>query len=142
MQTEIPLPFADGEYLFRLPIKRIVEIEEKAGPIDAVRHRLMNGGFSIQDVVETIRQGLIGGGKGEVNGAPVEVTTLRANSLIENYVDNGKLAEHRITARAIIVALFVGYEPAQDDKKKVDQAGESLSASTGVSSSTTAEPSG
>lgn len=142
MQTEIALPFADGEYLFRLPIKRIVEIEAKAGPIDLVKHRLMNGGWSIHDVVETIRQGLIGAGKGEVNGATIEVTALRANSLIENYVDGHAIAEHHLTARAIIAALYVGYTPAQEDKKKDPVRRKSPKRSTGASSSTTAEPSG
>lgn len=140
MQTEITLPFADGEYAFRLPIKRIVEIEAKSGPIDLVKHRLMNGGWSIHDVVETIRQGLIGGGKGEVNGAPVEVTSLRANSLIENYLDGRPLAEHHLTARAIIAALYVGYAPAQEAKKKA-QVKPRQKRSTGASSSTTSEPS-
>ncbi|WP_066770104.1 gene transfer agent family protein [Sphingobium sp. CCH11-B1] len=141
MQTEITLPFADGEYLFRLPIKRIVEIEAKTGPIDLVKHRLMQGGWSIHDVVETIRQGLIGGARGEVNGVSVEVTALRANSLIENYVDNHALAEHHITAKAIIAALYVGYAPAQEAKKKAPVKPRSRKASTGASSSTTSEPS-
>ncbi|WP_375194645.1 gene transfer agent family protein [Sphingobium sp.] len=141
MQTEIDLAFADGRYLFRLPIKRIVEIEAKAGPIDLVKHRLLHGGFSIHDVVETIRQGLIGGGKGEVNGAPVEVTALRANSLIENYVDGHALADHHITAQAIITALYVGYTPAQQAKKKAPVKLKNQNGSTGASSSTTSEPS-
>lgn len=138
MQTEIALPFADGKYLFRLPIKRICEIEEKAGPIDLVKHRLVHGGWGIHDVVETIRQGLIGGGKGEVNGAPVEVGALRADSLIENYVDGHALAEHHITAKAIIAALFIGYAPAQEAKKKAPVK-RSRKKSTGASSSTTSE---
>lgn len=141
MQTEIDLPFADGIYLFRLPIKRIVEIEAKAGPIDLVKHRLMQGGWSIHDVVETIRQGLIGGAKGEVNGVAVEVTALRANSLIENYVDGHALAEHHITAKAIIAALYVGYAPAQEAKKKAPVKPRNRKSSTGASSSTTSEPS-
>ena len=141
MQTEITLPFADGEYAFRLPIRRIVEIEEKAGPIDLVKHRLLHGGWGIHDVVETIRQGLIGGGKGEVDGRPVEVTALRANSLIENYVDGHALAEHHITAKAIIAALYVGYAPAQEAKKKAPVNPRNRKRSTGVSSSTTSEPS-
>lgn len=141
MQTEIDLPFADGRYLFKLPIRRIVEIEEKAGPIDLVKHRLLHGGWSIHDVVETIRQGLIGGGKGEVDGTTIEVTALRANSLIENYVDGHALADHHITAQAIVTALYVGYTPAKPDKKKDREAPESLSESTGASSSTTSEPS-
>lgn len=140
MQTEIDLAFADGRYSFKLPIRRIVEIEEKAGPIDLVKHRLMHGGWGIHDVVETIRQGLIGGGKGEVNGQPIEVTALRANSLIENYVDGHAIAEHHITAKAIIAALYVGYTPAQEAKKKA-QVKSSRKRSTGASSSTTSEPS-
>lgn len=138
MQTEISLPFADGEYLFRLSIKRICEIEEKAGPIDLVKHRLIHGGWGIHDVVETIRQGLIGGGKGEVDGRAVEVGALRANSLIENYIDGHALAEHHITAKAIIAALFVGYTPAQD-KKKAPVKRARPKKSTGASSSTTSE---
>jgi hypothetical protein len=140
MQTEIDLAFADGRYLFKLPIRRIVEIEEKAGPIDLVKHRLLHGGFSIYDVVETIRQGLIGGGRGEVNGVPVEVTALRANSLIENYVDGKALADHHITAQAIVTALYVGYAPAQEAKKKAPVKPRQRK-STGASSSTTSEQS-
>lgn len=140
MQTEIALPFADGEYLFKLPIKRICEIQAKAGPIDLVKHRLMVGGWSIEDVVETIRQGLIGGGKGEVNGAPVEVTALRANSLIDNYVDGHAIAEHHLTAKAIIAALYVGYNPPSV-KKKAPVKRPSRKRSTSASSSTTASPS-
>ena len=140
MQTEIDLAFADGRYLFKLPIRRIVEIEEKAGPIDLVKHRLLHGGFSIHDVVETIRQGLIGGGKGEVNGQPIEVTALRANSLIENYIDGHAIAEHHLTAKAIIAALYVGYAPAQEAKKKAPVK-QSRKRSTGASPSTTSEPS-
>ena len=142
MQTEIALPFADGEYLFRLPIKRIVEIEAKAGPIDLVKHRLMHGGWGIHDVVEAIRQGLIGGGQGEVNGVKVEVSALRANSLIENYVDGHALAEHHLTAKAIIAALYVGYAPAQKAKKKAPVKPRRPKKSTGASSSTTSEPLG
>lgn len=141
MQTEIALPFADGEYLFRLPIKRIIEIEAKSGPIDLVKHRLMAGGWSIHDVVETIRQALIGGGKGQVNGAPVEVTSLRANSLIDNYIDGHAIAEHHLTAKAIIAALYIGYTPPGAAKKKAPVTRASRKPSTGASSSTIAEPS-
>lgn len=138
MQTSITLAFADGEYLFRLPIKRIVEIEAKAGYIDGVKHRLMHGGFGVQDVVETIRQGLIGGGKGFVSGVEVTVGDLKANSLIDNYVDDKPLAENHITARAIIAALYVGYSPAVDTQKKSHPTKRRPRKSTGASSSTTA----
>lgn len=132
VKTEITLPFADGEYLFRLPVKRICEIEEKAGPIDGVRHRLTYGGFSINDVVETIRQALIGGG----------TSPLRANDLIDRYVDGMPVAPSHMIARTIISALYVGYEPESGQKKSEAEDPESPDESTGDSSSTTAEPSG
>lgn len=141
MQTSITLAFADGDYLFRLPIKRIVEIEAKAGPIDAVRYRLNAGGFGIHDVVETIRQGLIGGGQGMVNGIEIKVGDLKANSLIENYVEDRPLAESYVVARAVISALYVGYEPEEGQKKSPPVKRKSRARSTGASSSTTASPS-
>jgi len=140
MQTEITLAFADGEYICRLPIKRIVEIEAKAGYIDGVRHRLLSGGFGIQDVVEVIRQALIGGGKGFVSGIEIPVSDLKANSLIDNYVDGRPLGETSIIARAIIIALYVGYAPATDEAQKKSPAVKPRRPrkSTGASSSTTA----
>jgi len=98
----------------------------------------MAGGWSIHDVVETIRQALIGGGKGKVNGAHVEVTALRANSLIDNYIDGQAIAEHHLTAKAIIAALYVGYTPSSV-KKKAPVKRPSRKRSTSASSSTTAE---
>lgn len=138
MQTSIILPFGDGEYRFCLPIKHIVEIEAKAGLIDAVKHRLIYGGFGINDVVEVIRHGLIAGGEGMVNGATVAVSDMRANMLVEAHVDGKPLGISAEVAKQIIAALYVGYD-AGDDKKK--ESSESLSGSTGGSSSTTAEPS-
>src|SRR3546814_19190453 len=112
MQTEISLAFADGEYLFRLPIKRIVALEAKTGPIDGVRHRLLNGGFGIQGVSETIREALIGGGKGMVSGVDVPVSPLKAAALINAYVDGRPIAEVGITSRALHMTPSVGSEPA------------------------------
>lgn len=140
MQTSITLPFADGEYLFRLPIRQIIEIEGKAGFIDAVKNRLIHGGFGIQDVVEVIRHGLIGGGKGLVNDVTAPVDELRANSLVETYVGNKPLAISAQIAKQIVAALYVGYEPEGENPPKKDETQESRESSTGVSSSTTAEP--
>lgn len=140
MQTSIPLAFGDGEYNFALPIKQIVALEAKAGPIDGVRHRLLNGGFSIQDVSETIRHSLIGGGKGLVSGTEVQVGELKANLLVDTYIDGKPLGEIAQIARAVVAALYVGYEPAVQ-KKRVTKP-KSRSRSTGASSSTTASPSG
>lgn len=141
MQTSIALAFGDGEYVFRLPIKQIVALESKAGPIDAVKDRVVNGGFGILDIVETIRHGLIGGGKGMVNGVETDVGDLRANLLVDTYIDGKPLGEIAITARAIIAALYVGYAPSGAQKKSPKKP-VSPKRSTGASSSTTASPSG
>jgi hypothetical protein len=62
-QAEVTIDFADGAYLFRLSVKQIIELEEKCGAPFAVIHaRLWGGAYSANDVVETIRLGLIGGG--------------------------------------------------------------------------------
>lgn len=137
MQTSIPLAFGDGEYVFALPIKQIVALEAKAGPIDAVKQRLLFGGFGILDVVETIRHALIGGGKGMVNDTEVKVSELKANSLVATYVDGKPLAEIDIIAKAVITALYVGYAPEAEAQKK-SRPRKSQSRSTGASSSTTA----
>ena len=117
MEISIPLPFGDGEYIFALPIKQIVALEAKAGPIDAVKHRLIEGGWSVLDITETLRHGLIGGGRGMVNKVDVPVTDLGANLLIDTYVDGKALARHAITAKAVLMALYVGYEPVDGQKK-------------------------
>lgn len=141
MQTSIPLAFGDGEYVFALPIKQIVALESKAGPIDLIRHRLLDGGFGILDITETIRHGLIGGGKGSVNGIESKVSELKANALIEAYIDGKPLADVVMTAKAIIMALYLGYE-APGAQKKSPKRRQTRSRSTGDSSSTTASPSG
>ena len=142
MQTSISLPFADGEYIFRLPVKQIIEIEGKAGLIDAVKHRLIHGGFGIRDVTEVIRHGLIGGKEGLVNGASVAVSELRANMLVEAYVEDKPLAHSAQIARQIIAALYIGYDPATEDaQKKTEQEEAPANLSTGGSSSVTAETS-
>lgn len=138
MKTSMPLAFGDGEYIVALPIKQIVALEAKAGPIDGVRHRLIGGGWSINDITETIRHGLIGGGKGMVNGVEVSVSELKANHLIETYVEGCPLADVMIKAQAIIMTLYVGYAPAADEaQKKSPKERASRKQSTGEHSSTT-----
>ncbi|AYJ87671.1 gene transfer agent family protein [Sphingomonas paeninsulae] len=83
MQTHIDLLFGDGEYTFKLGLRQILAIEEKCGPIGEVFARLLKGryvgnvdgsgiglasegAFRVDDIMETIRQGLIGGGAGSL----------------------------------------------------------------------------
>lgn len=131
-QEAIELAFADGNYRFKLKLTGINEIQNKCGVgIGAVWSRLASSRlnpmgvdagvpdeakFTIADIVEPIRQGLIGGGEGEVDGEPVKVTGLVANRLIENYVFDRPLQESWSLAYAIVGALVEGFDPP---KKKV-----------------------
>lgn len=131
--TSIDLPFADGSYRFRLGLAQIAELQAKCGVgIGGLYARLLRGRyvidtvslgltteaeFHLADVIEPIRQGLIGGRRGEVDGTAVEVTSIVAARLVENYLC-GKdgtlqvpLREAWNLAVAIIAALIEGYTP-------------------------------
>ena len=127
MQCQIDLEFADGEYTFALPLPQIDELQTKCGiGIGGLFARVYKGyhrvgdeivqvpdhaEFYASDIVETIRQGLIGGGKGIVDGAEVKVTPAIANRLVANYVLVKPLSKGWSTAASILAACIVGYEP-------------------------------
>lgn len=158
MQTHIDLFFGDGEYTFALKLPQIIAIEDKCGPIGEVYSRLLKGryigvasvgdasqaAFKHADLVEVVRQGLIGGGKGMVDGQPVEVTSLKANRLIESYVLGRPLREAWDIAATALLALIEGYEPVDDVQKKSMPTSDAplkarRSRSTGASSSPTVQ---
>lgn len=138
MQTGIELEFGDGRYFFFLGLAQIIAIQDRCGGgIGAVYRRLakgrymMAGGanvglpeeadFAIHDIIEPIRQGLIGGGRGEVDGLPVDVGPVIANKLIETYVTGAgrqPLKEAWTVAFAVMAANMHGYEAAADAAKK------------------------
>ena len=102
--ASITLTWADGEYQFRLPIGQLRELQDKcnAGPL-VVYHRLQSGEWRVDDIRETLRLGLIGGGM-----RPVE-----ALILVKRYVDDRPLAENVLPATAVILAAVMG---VPDDK--------------------------
>ena len=132
-QTSIDLPFADGLYTFKLGLAQIAELQAKCGVgIGGLYARLLRGRyiidtvslgltteaeFHLADVIEPIRQGLIGGRRGEVDGAAIEVTSIVASRLVENYLccKDGSLhvplREAWNLAVAIMAALVEGYTP-------------------------------
>lgn len=133
MQTHIDLPFADGEYRFALGLAQLHELQTKCKTgIGALYARVLQGrvpdspdighplygAYQIDDLYETVRQGLIGGGEGRVDGAPVVVTPMRANELVERYLHALPLAEAWKLAAAILFAKIEGYAPAIDEAKK------------------------
>lgn len=133
MQTHIDLPFADGEYRFALGLAQLHELQAKCKVgIGQLYARVLQGRvpdqpdighplyatYHVDDLYETIRQGLIGGGEGRVDGQPVTVTTMRANELVERYVHPAPLAEAWKVAAAILFAKIEGFSPAVDEAKK------------------------
>ncbi len=143
METSITLEFADGEYLFALGLRQINEIQNVCdigiGALFArvargIFHRKTEDGeilfgdpaqseYRMEDLTAVIRQGLIGGGCGTVDGEPVTVDATRANQLIDAYVlgDRQPLDKSWKLAYAILSARVVGFDPpggADFDKKK------------------------
>lgn len=151
MKTHVDLKFADGEYRFALGLAQIHELQTKCSagigaiyarvlqgrvPAEDIGHPLY-GAYHVGDLVETIRQGLIGGGEGQVDGQVVQVTATRANELVERYgpgADGVPLAEMWKLAAAILFAKIEGYEPAvaeAEDKKKEQPAAENETTTVG-----------
>lgn len=141
MQTEVELPFADGAYRFRLGMAQILELERKCDiGIGGLHARILRGRFGttkqsfgvpdqadyrISDLVETVRQGLIGGGGGTVDEVDIKMSPTLATKLIEAYVigpDRQPLEKIWDLAVAITGALVHGYEPDAGSKKKPDEA--------------------
>jgi hypothetical protein len=132
MQTSLDLEFADGEYLFDLKLPQMDELQEKRGcGIFKLYGRVLKGrylyeGLAVasaydgeayaEDLFETIRLGLIGGGRGMVNGVEVRVSALTAKALVERYCVAAPLKESWALAAAILAARIEGYE----GKKKAD----------------------
>lgn len=124
--TALTLAFADGEYLFDLRLPQLAELQEKCGPVFKVYSRVLRGryvvdgevfGLAIEgeafadDLFETIRLGLIGGGEGIVNGAAVKVSALTAKALVERYCHAAPLRDSWAVAAAILAARIEGYSP-------------------------------
>lgn len=131
--THIDLAFADGTYRFALGLEQINELQTKCkigiGGLYArvVQGRVSDditvghpayGAYHNEDLVEAVRQGLIGGGQGLVDGVEVKVGPLRANELVERYLLPMPIARQWDLAAAILFAKIEGYEPPEPDKKK------------------------
>jgi hypothetical protein len=140
-QTHIDLAFADGEYRFALGLEQIHELQTKSGVgIGALYARVLQGrvqddiavghsqyaAYHHVDLTETVRQGLIGGGVGLVDGAEVKVGAMRANQLVERYLHPLPLVDQWKLAAAILYAKVDGYNPPEAsglDKKKATVTG-------------------
>ncbi|WP_439538680.1 gene transfer agent family protein [Sphingomonas sp.] len=118
----ITLDFADGSYEFRLTWAGCAEVERKCGDgphnsIMAIYERVANGHARTVEIVEILRQGLIGGSGGVVDGQPVECTPAVINGLLARYVTGNDavmpITEAWQVAQAVLMGALVGYPPAQ-----------------------------
>lgn len=91
--------WGDGEHKFRLRIGELRELEAKreAGAFE-IYSRLANGTWRIDDIVEVLRLGLIGGGT-----APVLALGLTAK-----YVTPGSFLDNVVTARLVLMHGLFG----------------------------------
>ena len=95
----IPLDWADGTYAFRLGWGELAELQEKcdAGPY-VILDRLQTRQWRIEDISNTIRLGLIGGG----------VEPVKALKLVRKYVEARPPVENLIYAVGILSAGLMG----------------------------------
>jgi hypothetical protein len=105
----VTLSWGDGDYVFRLGIRELHELQDKcnAGP-NAIVTRIVRGDWRVEDLVETIRLGLIGGGLAPV--AALKLTRL--------YAEDRPLMESILPAQAILMAALAG---AEDDAPDIPQ---------------------
>ncbi len=95
----VTLTWADGAHRFRLPIAQLRELQEKADAGPAfILSRLQSGQWLVDDIRETLRLGLVGGG----------MTPVDALKLVQRYVDERPLLESRQPAMAVLLAALVG----------------------------------
>lgn len=101
----VDLVWADGAHTFRLAIGQLRELQDKTGcgPMELFK-RLGAGTWRVDDVYETIRIGLIGGGK-----KPPE-----ALALGQRYVLERPLVESVQVAQAVLMVTLYGN--MEDDK--------------------------
>lgn len=97
--AEISLAFGGEERIFRLPLGRLRALQEKTdcGPMELLR-RFVAGEWRVDDLRETILQGLIGGGLDQP----------AATKLLLGHFDDLPLQPFIIIAQAIVMAAVVG----------------------------------
>jgi len=128
----IELDFADGRHTFCVAkFAQIFELQDKcadkdgpSGPLKILK-RLVEGSWTVQDVRETIRLGLIGAGM----SAP------DALKLTRQYVDERPWAESVPVARSILLAAAVGVPDDPVGKLMAEEA------ETGQATASSAPPS-
>ena len=109
--STITLPWADGDYTFRLAWGQLIELQEKtnAGP-GFLLDQMWQNTWKVQHISEIIRLGLIGGG----------LTPTEALKMTRNYVESRPPLENLSLAQAILALSLQGApEEATGEAKAV-----------------------
>lgn len=106
----VAFEWADGHYSFRLGLGDIRELQEKcdAGPA-FIMGRLIDGSWRVDDIYQTIRLGLIGGG----------LTPVKALAVCQKYVAGRPLLENILAAQLILQSALAGVEDEPLGKTQV-----------------------
>lgn len=123
----ITLPYGDGMHVFRLRIGELRELEEKRndGPYN-IYQRLAVFGFRVDDIRETLRLGLIGGG----------MSPHLALGMVSKYTVPPHLMRDNLIARAVLQRALIGDESDPVGKELAD----ALAAMARPTASSTSEP--
>lgn len=115
--------FGDGEKTFAFPTRELIEeLQRKTGqPIGALFRRFRTSDYSLSDVFEVLRLGLIGGG----------TTPAEADQLVKVYAIGRPLAEVFAVADGVIAALWFGNEEG-DPQDETGQAAASSDVSAAI----------
>ena len=108
------LTWEGGEHTFLLSIKELRALQDKcdAGPA-FILFRLQNGQWRVDDIIETIRLGLIGGGEDPA----------KARKLVTDFVEDRPLSISIPIAQVILMSAILGPEDdptGESDREMVD----------------------
>jgi len=97
----VTFTWGDGEHTFKLAIGQVRELEEKrdAG-IRLILQRVTNKSWYVDDLRETLRLGLIGGG----------MSPVAALKLVQRYFDERPLLESEKPAFSVLYEAMAGFE--------------------------------
>lgn len=122
----VEFDWGDGPHRFRLGIKEARELEAKRDcGLYRLMHRIASGDWRVDDLRETIRIGMIGGG-----GSPEAVL-----NLIKRYFDEEPVAKQMEPALRILKAFSFGPDDEQVGKHAGNPEGEAEKTTTAASTS-------
>lgn len=127
----------DGEYDLCLRIGELITLQEKTstGPY-ILANRLLDGSWMVQDITETLRLGLIGGG----------MDPRQAFTIVSTYIKEGYFFQYAPVAGELIFAALMGVPDEVLEEKDDAEADptmaswETTDSSDGVNSSSPVEP--